>query len=177
MSKGKIIVKNYKSRVGELLIGIYDDKLCICDWTYRKMRTSIDKRIQTQLDAEYNEGSHDLIDLTIFQIEEYLENKRKQFAIPLLMVGSDFQKEVWSELLKIPYGKTDSYLGLSKKLNNELAIRAVASANGANAISIIVPCHRIIGSDGDLVGYAGGISVKKKLLHLEGAFGQLSLFD
>jgi len=85
------------------------------------------------------------------------------------MVGSPFQKSVWEELLKIPYGSTETYLGISNKLNNPKAIRAVASANGANAISVIVPCHRIIGSDGNLVGYAGGIDVKSKLLTLEGA--------
>ena len=83
------------------------------------------------------------------------------------MVGSPFQQEVWNELLKIPFGETESYLGLSKRLNNEKAIRAVAGANGANAISIIIPCHRIIGEKGDLTGYAGGIETKKKLLQLE----------
>ena len=95
-----------------------------------------------------------------------------------MLVGSDFQKTVWNTLLQIPYGKTETYLGLSKSMNNEKAIRAVASANGANAFSIIVPCHRVIGSDGKLVGYAGGLSVKKKLLELEGALAtnQLSLF-
>ena len=94
-------------------------------------------------------------------------------------MGTDFQKEVWTELIKIPYGESRTYLELSKQLGNELAIRAVASANGANAISIIVPCHRIIGSDGKLIGYAGGLSAKKKLLELEGALktNQLSLFE
>ena len=93
-------------------------------------------------------------------------------------MGSDFQKRVWQELLKIPYGSTASYLTLSQKLGNEKAIRAVASANGANAISIFIPCHRVIGSDGNLTGYAGGIHTKKKLLELESdsANEQLELF-
>lgn len=82
---------------------------------------------------------------------------------------SDFQKSVWNELIKIPYGKTVSYLALSKKLENEGAIRAVASANGANALSVFIPCHRVVGSDGSLTGYAGGLTAKKKLLQLEGA--------
>ncbi|HIP27800.1 MAG TPA: methylated-DNA--[protein]-cysteine S-methyltransferase, partial [Sulfurovum sp.] len=86
---------------------------------------------------------------------------------PLLMVGTDFQRSVWDGLIKIPYGTTASYLELSKNIDNEKAVRAVASANGANAISILIPCHRIIGSNGDLVGYAGGLSAKKKLLELE----------
>jgi len=95
-----------------------------------------------------------------------------------LFVGSDFQKTVWEKLLTIPYGKTTSYLELSRMLGDEKAIRAVATANGANAISIIVPCHRVIGSDGSLTGYAGGLNAKQKLLQLEGMnFGeQLELF-
>ena len=93
-------------------------------------------------------------------------------------MGTEFQKQVWDSLLQVPYGKSETYLGLSKILGNEKAIRAVATANGANAISIIVPCHRIIGSNGDLVGYAGGLPAKKKLLELEGALStsQLGLF-
>ena len=97
------------------------------------------------------------------------------------MFGSDFQKSVWNALIQIPFGETKSYLALSQQLQNPDAIRAVASANGANAISIIVPCHRIIGSDGSLVGYAGGLEAKKKLLRLEGIQqfskpGQIQLF-
>jgi methylated-DNA-[protein]-cysteine S-methyltransferase len=171
-----ISIQYYKNPYGELILGAHNDALCLADWRYRKMRTAIDQRIKSGLNAEFEEGSHDVIDLTIFQLEEYFRKERKMFAIPLLLIGTDFQKEVWNELLKIPYGKTESYLGLSKKMNNEGAIRAVASANGANAISIIIPCHRIIGSDGDLTGYAGGLQAKEKLLQLEGAFGQMSLF-
>ena len=92
---------------------------------------------------------------------------RKTFDIPLLLLGSTFQKQVWNALLKIPYGTTKSYQELSKIINNEKAVRAVANANGANAIGIIIPCHRIIGSNGKLTGYAGGLDKKKKLLHLE----------
>ena len=83
------------------------------------------------------------------------------------MVGTEFQKSVWEELLKIPYGQTASYLELSRAIGNEKAVRAVANANGANAIGIIIPCHRIIGSDGSLTGYAGGLDVKRKLLEIE----------
>ena len=92
-----------------------------------------------------------------------------------MLVGTDFQQTVWKTLQQIDYGKTQTYLGLSKQLNNPKAIRAVASANGANAISIIIPCHRIIGSNQELVGYAGGLSAKRKLLALEQG-SQLTLF-
>jgi len=150
-----------------MLLGSYEGKLCIADWKYRRMRTTIDKRLEKGLNAEYVEESSDVIEDTILQMTEYFEGKRKAFNIPLLMVGTDFQKSVWQGLIKIPYGTSASYLELSKNIGNEKAVRAVASANGANAISILIPCHRIIGSKGDLVGYAGGLPAKKKLLEIE----------
>ncbi len=172
-----IFIQYYKSPVGEIILGSYDNKLCLADWRYRKMRNTIDKRIKSILKSDFTEGSSTVIEQTKIQLEEYFKQERKEFEINLLFVGTEFQKSVWEKLMEIPYGKTASYLQLSNNLNNTKAIRAVASANGANSISIIVPCHRIIGSNGKLVGYAGGLSTKKKLLQLEGAFGeQLSLF-
>lgn len=153
--------------MGELVLGSFENKLCLCDWNYRKQRNLIDSRILKGLDAYFIELETKVIKETVFQLNEYFEGKRNKFELPLLFVGSDFQKSVWNELMKIPYGKTCTYLKLSRLLGNEKAIRAVANANGANAISIIVPCHRIVGSDQSLVGYAGGISTKKKLLDLE----------
>lgn len=162
-----IYIQTYSTPVGDILLGSYDGKLCLADWKYRKMRTSIDKRLQKGLKAEYVEESSEVIVETMKQLDAYFANERKLFDIPLLMVGTDFQKSVWQGLMKIPYGTTASYLELSKKIGNEKAVRAVASANGANAISIMIPCHRIISSDGSLTGYAGGLSTKKKLLELE----------
>ena len=167
--KNKITIKYFKTPVGELILGTFDNKLCLADWRYRKMRTAIDKRIMTGLDTEYIEGDSDIIEQAKDQLTDYFSGERTEFDIPLLLIGTDFQKSVWNSLRLIPYGKTDTYMGLSKKLNNVKAIRAVAGANGANAISIIIPCHRIIGSDGSLVGYAGGLRAKQKLLELENA--------
>jgi methylated-DNA-[protein]-cysteine S-methyltransferase len=110
------------------------------------------------------------------QLKEYFEGARKVFDVPLDIAGTDFQKKVWSELQKIPYGKTISYKTLSEKLGDAKAIRAVGKANGQNPVAIIIPCHRVIGADGNLVGYASGISIKEKLLHLEGALNP-ELFD
>lgn len=168
----------YASPVGELIIGSFGENLCLCDWRYRNMRSTVDNRLKSFYNAEFKEGSSAIIEKTISQLEEYFSGSRKVFELPLNFAGTDFQLQVWNELVKIPFGKTRSYLELAEKLDNPGAIRAVASANGANAISIIVPCHRIIGSDGSLTGYAGGLPAKKKLLQLEKALvvGQTELF-
>lgn len=112
----------------------------------------------------------------VYQFKEYFEGNRKNFDIKLNPEGTDFQKKVWKALCEIPYGKTVSYLELSKKLGDPKAIRAVAAANGKNPLWIIVPCHRVIGSNGDLVGYAGGLHRKKWLLEHESPSQQMTLF-
>ena len=111
-----------------------------------------------------------------YQLQEYFEGKRKVFDLELDPQGTDFQKKVWDALLQIPFGKTTSYLELSKRLGDVKAIRAVASANGKNPLWIVVPCHRVIGSDGSLVGYAGRLHRKKWLLEHENPAKQQSLF-
>lgn len=174
-----ISVQSYHSPVGELILGEFQEQLCLCDWKYRKQRDQIDARIQKGLNTTFLEQNSETLEQVKFQLDEYFDKKRTIFDLPLLFVGTDFQKSVWEALMEIPYGKTKSYLELAQLLGDEKAIRAVATANGANAISIIVPCHRVIGSDGSLTGYAGGLNAKKKLLQLEGMqFGdQLSLFE
>jgi len=172
-----IKIQYYPTNYGELILGSFDEKLCLCDWRYRKAREAVDSRLQKGLKAYYNEEPSHVVEQTMAQLHEYFNRQRTTFDISLLFVGTDFQKSVWNALLQVPYGTTDTYLGLSKRLNNPDAIRAVAAANGANSISIIVPCHRIIGSNHELVGYAGGIQSKRKLLQLEGSLtGQLNLF-
>ena len=163
----QINITYFQSPYGELIIGSYNNQLCLCDWHHRKMRESIDRRICQKLEASFVEQEDDVIKMTIAQLQEYFNGSRKDFDIPLLFCGTDFQNKVWNELLHISYGSTSTYMKQALKLNNKEAIRAVASANGANAISIIVPCHRIIGTNGDLIGYAGGLSTKQKLLTLE----------
>ena len=111
-----------------------------------------------------------------YQLNEYFEGKRQNFDLLLNPEGTEFQKKVWSLLSEIPYGKTLSYLELSKRVGDVKAIRAVASANGKNPLWIIIPCHRVIGSDGSLTGYAGGLHRKKWLLNHESPSRQQSLF-
>ncbi len=110
------------------------------------------------------------------QLHHYFEGKITDFDFPINPSGTEFQKKVWAELLKIPFGKTMSYMDLSKKLGDVKAIRAVASANGKNPLWIVVPCHRVIGTDGSLTGYAGGLWRKKWLLEHENPTNQQSLF-
>lgn len=162
-----VYIKYHSTPYGELIIGSFENQLCLCDWRYRKQRDLIDTRIKKLLNAEYFELETNIITKTITQLSEYFEGNRKEFELEVFLVGTDFQKKIWDLLINIPFGKTETYLSLAKKYGDEKAIRAVANANGANAISIIVPCHRIIGSNGELVGYAGGLSSKKRLLKLE----------
>ena len=112
----------------------------------------------------------------ISQLQEYFEGKRKSFNLKLNPQGTEFQQSVWKELLNIPYGKTRTYLEQTKQIGDPKAIRAVASANGKNPIWIVIPCHRVVGSDGSLTGYAGGVWRKKWLLEHESPVKQQSLF-
>ena len=119
---------------------------------------------------DYTEESSEIPEVlqsAILQLQQYFSGKRQDFDLKLSPKGTDFQKKVWEELRNIPYGTTVSYLELSRKIGDEKAIRAVASANGKNPLWIVVPCHRVIGSDGSLTGYAGGLHRKKWLLDLE----------
>lgn len=112
--------------------------------------------------------SSDILTNTLTQLDEYFSKQRTTFDLPLAPQGTDFQKRVWDELCTIPFGKTTSYLAIAKRLGDEKVIRAAASANGKNPIGIIIPCHRVIGSDGSLTGYAGGLWRKDWLLKHEG---------
>ncbi len=163
-----IHIAYYKTKIGELIIGAYDGKICLLDYRYRRMRTTVDNRLKKALNCDFEEKEEAILEEAKRQIDEYLLGERKTFDLPLLLLGSDFQQEVWEELMKVPYGTTASYLDLAKKMGKPKAVRAVAGANGANAIALIVPCHRIIASDGSLGGYGGGLAVKKRLLKLEG---------
>ncbi len=163
----QINIQYFKSDYGELILGSYKQQLCLCDWRYRKMRKQVDSRIQRLLNACYVEQGDQVIDQTVSQLEEYFAGTRQMFTVDLCLVGTEFQQQVWQQLINIEYGQTATYAELATQLGNLKAIRAVAAANGANGISILVPCHRIIGSDGKLVGYAGGLPAKKKLLELE----------
>lgn len=163
-----IIVKPYASPIGVLLLGSFEDRLCLCDWrTTAEHGRRIDERLQTRLSATYLEGTSEVIETAQSQLEEYFAGKRTIFQMPLLLSGTDFQRSVWKELLQIPYGSTQTYKELACRIGKPAAVRAVANANNANPLSVIVPCHRVIGSNRKLTGYGGGLEIKRQLLCLE----------
>lgn len=162
-----VSIEYYNSPCGELILGALNGELVLCDWRYRRMRFSIDKRIKEGVGVDYVEESSPAIELAKVQLSEYFAGKRKVFDVSLRFIGTDFQKSVWEQLQKAAFGQTSTYLDLANAMGRPKSVRAVANANGANALSIFVPCHRIIGSDGGLVGYAGGLQAKRALLDLE----------
>jgi methylated-DNA-[protein]-cysteine S-methyltransferase len=162
-----INIQYYKTKYSEFILGSFENKLCLLDFKYRKMRTTVDNRLKKGFNAEFIEQDNEILKETRKQLGEYFNMTRKEFEIPIITVGTDFQKSVWEGLLNIPYGTTSTYLQLAKNIGNEKAVRAVANANGANSIAIIIPCHRIIGTNGELTGFGGGLPLKKRLLDLE----------
>lgn len=143
----------YETDLG--IIGIRENNKAITDIYFSK--DNIDDNIEET----------DLIKECFKQLKEYFEGSRREFDLPIEMNGTQFQKKVWKELLKIPYGETRSYKDIAISIGNEKACRAIGMANNKNHIPIIIPCHRVIGSNGKLVGYAGGIDIKEKLLNIE----------
>jgi O-6-methylguanine DNA methyltransferase len=162
-----ICLKLIDTPVGKMRIGATDEGICLFDFQYRRSIDTIMRRIETHTNDKFGDGEHPHFQLLETQISEYFAGQRKEFDVPLHFAGTPFQKIVWNGLLQIPYGETRSYKKQSIFLGNEKAIRAVAGANGENGIAIIVPCHRVIGENGSLVGYGGGLQRKKWLLEHE----------
>lgn len=162
-----ITITYYHSPFGVLKLGSAADRLCLCDWQAHRHDGMVERRLQKMLKAEFAEGSSAVLRAAAAQLDEYFARRRRMFTVPLMFAGTDFQKAVWSELLNIPYGRTATYAEIARRMGMPNAVRAVANANGANALSVFVPCHRVVGSDGTLTGYAGGLDAKRALLALE----------
>jgi methylated-DNA-[protein]-cysteine S-methyltransferase len=166
----QINIRYHNMAIGEVVLSSFQNRLCFLDFRERNGRAAIDYRIGRALKAELVEQDDEVLAKTCSQLDEYLEGHRARFDIPLLMVGTDFQKRVWNALMGIPYGATATYGQIAQGIGNARAFRAVGNACGANPISIIVPCHRVIGRDRQLVGYGGGLSLKERLLELERSY-------
>ncbi|TAL68616.1 MAG: methylated-DNA--[protein]-cysteine S-methyltransferase [Bacteroidetes bacterium] len=165
--KNKIYTNKINTPIGEMIAAASGEGLCLLEFNDRPALPKELEDLKILLNAEIVEGEHDLIAQTKIQIDEYFQGKRKEFSIKLNTPGTEFQKQVWSVLIDIPYGNTRTYKNQAAKLGNPSSIRAVGKANGENRIAIIIPCHRVIGANGDLIGYGGGLWRKHYLLEFE----------
>lgn len=182
VKKGKNTKMVHLNRIttplGPMLVGTTDNALCILEFVDRRMLETQLQRLQKKLNCTFVPGSNAVTEKVADELEQYFEGHLQEFSVPLELKGSPFQQKVWQQLQDIPYGKTRSYKEQAQAIGDEKAVRAVARANGDNRIAIIIPCHRVIGSDGKLTGYGGGLWRKKYLLELEqNRQKQLGLFE
>jgi AraC family transcriptional regulator, regulatory protein of adaptative response / methylated-DNA-[protein]-cysteine methyltransferase len=162
-----IDLKRIETPLGTMLVCATNQGICLLEFTDRKMLETELKSIAKLLNATIIQGNNKHFDTLEIELLEYFNGKRTAFSVPLHTPGSEFQNKVWTALQRIPYGQTKSYKEQAITIGNPESVRAVANANGMNRISILVPCHRVIGSDRQLTGYGGGIWRKKYLLELE----------
>ena len=162
-----INIQYFNSSCGLFVLASFGDKLCLCDWSNNPCAERNKRRIERYLNASFKIETTSVLEEAKRQLDGYFAGNRKAFTIPLHLVGTDFQQQTWNELLNIPYGATTSYKEIAQNIGKPKAARAVAGAIGANGISILIPCHRVIGSDKSLTGYAGGLKAKKMLLQIE----------
>jgi AraC family transcriptional regulator of adaptative response/methylated-DNA-[protein]-cysteine methyltransferase len=166
--------------LGEMVAGATDEGVCLLEFHDRRMLPTEYKELTRLLKMTFEDGENKHLKLLKKQLKEYFEGKRREFTIPLVTPGTEFQMAVWKELQNIQFGTTRSYQEQAIALKSPESIRAVANANGMNRIAIVIPCHRVIGSDGRLIGYGGGLKRKKWLLDHEKKYSgkpvDLSLF-
>lgn len=170
-TKRVIDLKRIETKLGTMFACAVDEGVCLLEFTDRKMLETEFISLAKHFNAIIAQGSNPHFDLLEEQLGEYFDGKRKEFTVPVVAPGSEFQQRVWKVLQEIPFGQTSTYGRQAERLGNPAAVRAVARANGMNRISILVPCHRVIGADGHLTGYGGGIWRKKYLLEMERSGG------
>jgi AraC family transcriptional regulator of adaptative response/methylated-DNA-[protein]-cysteine methyltransferase len=163
----KIFFSHLSTPIGEMVFCYFDNKLNLLEFVDRKMLETELQFLKDKLQGVFIYKNSKFSDKVTKQIKEYFDGSRTSFSIKLDPIGTDFQKNVWNGLVNISYGKVISYKEQANYLKIPSAVRAVASANGKNMISIIIPCHRVIGSDGKMAGYGGGIERKKYLINIE----------
>jgi AraC family transcriptional regulator, regulatory protein of adaptative response / methylated-DNA-[protein]-cysteine methyltransferase len=166
-AQGVIDLKRLETPLGTMYACATEEGICLLEFTDRKMLETEFKSLARTLNATIVQGGNQNFDILEQQLTEYFDGRRTMFTVPLHTPGSDFQRSVWNALQEIPFGTTASYLQLATNLKRAEAVRAVANANGFNRIAILIPCHRIIGANGSLTGYGGGIWRKQWLLDFE----------
>ncbi len=168
-------VQYYLSPCGELVLACVGDELCLCDWKSQPCACRNMRRLERLLGAQFREESSPILERAKVELDEYFAGGRTSFDIPLHPVGTPFQMSVWKALLEIPFGETGTYLEIARKVDNIKGVRAVAQAIGANGIAILIPCHRVIGTDHSLTGFAGGLAAKRTLLQIEGVLDEVPI--
>lgn len=163
----KIKVHVFRFETGDMMLGEYKSRLCMCDWLVSNKHRQVEKRLLRYTKTTFIEESTPLLENAAAQLGGYFTTCKRTLDLPFVLYGTPFQIEVWNSLCRIPYGKTVSYGELAESIGRRNSVRAVAAAVGANPMSILIPCHRVIGSDGALVGYAGSLPVKRRLLAIE----------
>jgi AraC family transcriptional regulator of adaptative response/methylated-DNA-[protein]-cysteine methyltransferase len=175
-----ILTVKIESPLGELIAGATEKGVCLLEFTDRRRAARECRDLVKLLGQPLEEGDNYHLQMLRKQLYDYFNGDLKKFTVVLVTPGTDFQQAVWKELLEIPFGKTRSYQEQANILNKPDSVRAVANANGMNRISIVIPCHRVIGSDGRLTGYGGGLKRKKWLLDHEKKYSgkafELTLF-
>jgi AraC family transcriptional regulator of adaptative response/methylated-DNA-[protein]-cysteine methyltransferase len=172
---GVIVTERFDSPLGEMVVCASDKGVCLLEFIDGGRVEDEFDQLRQLLGQQIVHGRNRHSEQAIQEIDEYFAGRRKVFDVALQMPGTPFQQAVWQALLTVPYGQTTSYQAQSDKIGKPKAIRAVAAANGANRISIIVPCHRIIGKDGSLTGYGGGLPRKRWLISHESSQDELIL--
>ena len=162
-----IKTKKIDTPIGEMIAGATDEGICLLEFSDRSRLAKEYKDLARLLASSVEEGENNHLNDLEEQLKEYFSGTRKEFNIRLVLPGTPFQQAVWEELLTIPYGTTRSYQEQADRLKKHESVRAVANANGMNRVSVIIPCHRVIGSNGNLTGYGGGLKRKKWLLDHE----------
>ena len=162
-----ILTKTIKSPLGKLTAGVFEDTVCFLEFDQQDRKEMRLQHVQKLYNCPIKKSDHPLLSELESQLELYFSGSLDRFSIPLDIRGTGFQTEIWALLNLIPFGKTISYGELALKAGDIKKVRAVGRANGENRIAILIPCHRVIGSDGSLVGYGGELWRKKKLLELE----------
>ncbi len=165
--KNKIVIATIISPLGSLLAATSEKGICLLEFEDRQRTIRQLDTVARILKAEVSDGNHLYLDTLQQELSEYFDQRRTMFSLPLDLAGTDFQKSVWNALLTIPYGTKRSYSDQALFINKPNAVRAVGKANGDNRISIVIPCHRVVGKSGKLTGYGGGLWRKERLLELE----------
>lgn len=172
----RLITSRAETPIGPLLFGAVGESLCLIEYADRARSERQLERVRRRLGRETRPGSSPVIDQALEELTEFFAGERETFTVPIELNGTSFQRSVWAELLRIPFGETRSYAQIARAIGDPSATRAVGAANGANPISILVPCHRVVRTGGALGGYGGGLDRKRWLLGHERATSGATLF-